>query len=261
MTSLRTGRSRFSPWLLAVVIAGLLSAQERRPQPVEAKQKQRIVQSGTGYVGVDPKQPYRPIPLNRVEPRESIFSFYLRVMNPRQIRWGDELNWRLAILSEQSAENPYFRLCAFQLALIIMLLTVCWLWWDKLRQVKWVAAECLADAINAKAAAESRAIDAVAVHNRHLEACNRVVENQQSGAASAGSLADLQHELAALRAENAQLKAQAEDRAEVRAQLEARLRGVEERQQRAPESPNAELMARLARAEAQLANRPKRTGE
>ena len=113
---------------------GLALAQEAAQPRPQSKQKQekRVVQSGTGCVGVDPKQPYRPIPLNRVEPRESIFSFYLRVMNPRQVHWGDELKRRLDTLSEQSVENPYFRLCAFQLALISMLLTVCWLWWDKL---------------------------------------------------------------------------------------------------------------------------------
>jgi hypothetical protein len=56
----------------------------------------RYVESGKGVVGVNPAQPYRPIPVNSAQPRDSIFTFYLRVLNPRQINWGTE-NSRRAI--------------------------------------------------------------------------------------------------------------------------------------------------------------------
>ena len=66
-------------------------------------------------------------------------------------------------------------------ALIVFLMVLCWVWWDKMRQIKWVAAECLADAINAKRIAEDRALEAIGLYNRHIEQCNRVIESQESG--------------------------------------------------------------------------------
>jgi hypothetical protein len=36
-------------------------------------------------VQVDPKQPYRPVPANRAQTRNSIFEFCLKALNPRQI--------------------------------------------------------------------------------------------------------------------------------------------------------------------------------
>ena len=102
----------------------------------------------------------------------------MRVLNPRQINWGTEIDRRLANLREQSIGNPYFRLASFQLGLIVILLLLCWVWWDKMRQIKWVAAECLTDALNARMLAERRAVDAIDRHNRHIELCNRVIEGQ-----------------------------------------------------------------------------------
>ena len=141
----------------------------------------RYVESGSGVVAVNPAQPYRPIPVGAVAPRDSIFGFYLRVLNPQQINWGTEIDRRLANLREQSVGNPYFRLASFQLGLIVILLMLCWVWWDKMRQIKWVAAECLTDALNARTIAESRALEAIDRHNRHIELCNRVIEGQSSG--------------------------------------------------------------------------------
>jgi len=245
--------------VLALLAAGgFAQTAQQTPSPQQQK-SQRVVQSGAGYVGMDPKQPYRPIPLNRVEQRESIFSFYLRVMNPRQIRWGDEIKRRLDILSEQSVENPYFRLCAAQLALIIVLLTVSWLWWDKLHQVKWVASECLADAINARLMAELRTLDAIERHNRHMESCNRVVDGVTSAAgvtASGATITELQDDLVRAKAEAARLEAEHEQSIAASVRMEERLRHLEEIMNAPANEPNADLLARLARAEAQLAKQP-----
>ena len=68
------------------------------------------MESGSGVVAVNPAQPYRPMPVGAAAPRDSIFGFYLRVLNPRQVNWGTEIDRRLANLREQSIGNPYFRL-------------------------------------------------------------------------------------------------------------------------------------------------------
>ena len=227
----------------------------------------RYVESGRSVVGVNPAQPYRPIPVNSAQPRDSIFTFYLRVLNPRQINWGTEIDRRLANLREQSVGNPYFRLASFQLGLIILLLMLCWVWWDKMRQIKWVAAECLADAINAKRIAEDRALEAIGLYNRHIEQCNRVIESQESGLPGASptdtwrqEVLTLKNKLTAEEAKSMRLQKALEDREALQAGLEQRLRQLETLVQERQNGANAELVARLQRAESQLGDKktPKR---
>lgn len=234
----------------------------RKEATAPASGRVRRVQSGSGVVAVDPEQPYRPIPINSAQPRETIFEFYLRALNPRQIRWGEEIDRRLAVLADQSVGNPYFRLCAFQMALIVFLLMVCWLWWDKMRQIKWVAAECLTDSINGKRIADSKALEAIGRYNRHIEMCNRVIESQESGIAAGDGteewqqrVRDLQTQLTTERAKSAQLEADLREREKHHTQLERRLQQLEQTVRDRQGVANAELVARLQRAEADLANR------
>ena len=101
-------------------------------------------------------------------------------------------------------------------------------------------------------------VEAITAHNRHMEACNRVIEQELSGIGkpvSSGLGLDvekLQNDLAAARAETERLNAEIRDRDEKLAKQEDRLRVIESKMAKAPESPNAELIARLQRAEAQL---------
>ena len=243
-------------------------AAPKSEAPKTAEPQIHYVESGSGVVGVNPAQPYRPIPLGATAPHESIFGFYLRVLNPRQINWGTVIDERLANLRDQSVSNPYFRLSAFQLGLIVFLLLLCWVWWDKMRQIKWVAAECLTDALNARALAEARAIEAIERHNRHIESCNRVIEGQASGIGGSAdgnnaalTIRELQTELAASRASSARLEHELEQSKADHAQLEERLAALEAQLKRRSASPDAELVARLERAESELASRKgKRAG-
>ena len=254
----------------ALLICELAGAQQTaappaangKAAPKTAQPPVHYVQSGSGVVAVNPNQPYRPIPANRAQSQETIFEFYLKVLNPRQINWGDEIDRRLAALSEQSIGNPYFRLCAVQIALILFLVTVCWLWWDKMRQIKWVAAESLTDAINAKRVADRKALEAIAQYNRHIEMCNRVIEGQESGIVGGKGTSDwqrevrdLQTQLATERTHSAKLDAELKHRDETQAQLERRLAQMETLMLERQNGTNAELLARLQRAEAELANR------
>jgi hypothetical protein len=220
------------------------------------------VEIGSGAVTVNPAQPYRPIPVNGTQPRESIWEFYLKALNPHQIHWGDEIDRRLAVLAEQSIGNPYFRVCAFQTGLILVILLICWLWWDKTREIKWVAAECLTDAINAKRLADQRALEAIDRHNRHIEMCNRVIEGQESGVGGGQGGADwqrevrdLQTQLATERTQSARLDAELKKRDEFQTQLERRIAQMESAMGDRQNGANSELVARLQRAEAELAKR------
>jgi hypothetical protein len=225
----------------------------------------RYVESGSGVVAVNPAQPYRPMPVGAAAPRDSIFGFYLRVLNPQQINWGTEIDRRLATLREQSVGNPYFRLASFQLGLIVILLMLCWVWWDKMRQIKWVAAECLTDALNARTHAESRALEAIDRHNRHIELCNRVIEGQASGIGgttdsgnAALTVRELQTELAASRANCARLQHELEQNKVEQAQVDGRLAALETELKRKAAHPDPDLVARLERAESELAGKKDR---
>jgi hypothetical protein len=255
------------------LICGLAVAQQavdsqRMPEgkgetaPRETEAPDNRVQSGASTVGVNPAQPYRLIPVGGTQPRESIWEFYLKALNPHQIHWGDEIDRRLTALGEQSIGNPYFRVCAFQTGLILVLLLICWLWWDKTREIKWVAAECLTDAINAKRIADQRALEAIDRHNRHIEMCNRVIEGQESGVGGGQGasdwqreIRDLQTQLATERTQSARLDAELKKRDEFQTQLERRLAQMESAMGDRQNGANSVLVARLQRAEAELAKR------
>jgi hypothetical protein len=260
----------------AALICGLAVAQqpadpERAPEvkgktaPRETEALDKGMESGAGAVTVNPAQPFRPIPASGTQPRESIWEFYLKAPNPREIRWGDEIDRCLAVLAEQSIGNPYFRVCAFQTGLILVLLLICWLWWDKTREIKWAAAECLTDTINAKRIADQRALEAIDRHNRHIEMCNRVIEGQDSGVGGGQGAADwqreirdLQTQLATERTQSARLDAELKKRDEFQAQLERRLAQMESVMGDRQNGASSELVARLQRAEAELGR--KKTG-
>jgi hypothetical protein len=232
------------------------AAAQTKASQKDARKPIRVVESGSGLVGVNPDQPYRPIPLNRTQPRQTIFEFYLRALNPRQIRWGDVIDQRLAQLSAQSIENPYFRMCALQLALVLALMLVCWLWWDKLQQVKWIAAECLADAINAKLIADQHAFEAIGQYNRHIESCNRVIESGEIGGTVhvnkwKEELLESQRELAQSKSEVARLRGELTRRDEMMTSLSSRVADMEALIEKKA-NENAATVARLQRAETQL---------
>lgn len=251
-----------------LVAALLLPATMSSQEPTSpTKEKSRSVNKQAA-VTADPARPYRPIPVGPSRPQETIFEFYFKALNPRKIHWGDEIDKRIQQFLDQSIRNPYFRFCAVQMGVILMLLALCWAWWDKLRQTNWITAEWLADAINAKRMSDQRAMDAIAAYNRHMESCNRVVEEQTSGIGkSIGygpnfDMEKLQNDLAASRAEVERLNAQIQDRDAKLARQEARIQAIETKVAQANDSSKAELIARLERAEAQLNNQgPRRAAK
>lgn len=259
--------------ILIAVMLFFQSAGAQPPAPVDGKQKGagkksqpqlRHVESGSGVVAVDPKQPYRPLPANRTQQRETIFEFYLRTLNPRRIDWGQEIDRRMAVLAEQSALNPYFRFSALQMAVILLLTLISWLWWDKMRQIKQVAAESLTDAINAKRIADQKALDAIAQYNRHIEMCNRVIEHEESGIPTgAGSeelrrdLHEAQTQLTNEKAKTLKLETDLKNREDIQRTLESRIRQLEQTMSERQGGANAELVARLQRAEAELNSQKK----
>jgi hypothetical protein len=198
----------------------------------------------------------------QARPRETIFEFYLRALNPHRVHWGNEIDDRIEKLAEQSVLNPCFHLSAIQTGLILALLLVCWVWWDKMGQIKWLAAACLADALNAKRIAEQKALQAIEHYNRHIAVCNRVIEGEESGLPGTNSVdawrqevLSLKNKLTAEEAKTLRLQKSLEDREGLQVGLEERLRQLEAVLQERQGEVSAELIARLQRAEAQLSSR------
>lgn len=247
--------------LFAIFLLPATTSSQEPTSPTPEKSRSVNKQAA---VTADPARPYRPIPVGPSRPQETIFEFYFKALNPRKIHWGDEIDKRIEQFVDHSIRNPYFRFCAVQMGVILMLLALCWAWWDKLRQTNWITAEWLADAINAKRMSDQRAMDAIAAYNRHMESCNRVVEEQTSGIGkSIGygpkfEMEKLQNDLAASRAEVERLNAQIQDRDAKLARQETRIQAIETKVAQAHDSSKAELIARLERAEAQLNNQAPR---
>lgn len=255
---------RASITLAILITTFLLPVTMSSQEPTSPTTEKGRSVSKQAAVTADPARPYRPIPVSPSRPQETIFEFYFKALNPRKIHWGDEIDKRIEQFVDHSIRNPYFRFCALQMGVIFMLLALCWAWWDKLRQTNWITAEWLADAINAKRMSDQRAMDAVAAYNRHMESCNRVVEEQTSGIGKAigygpkFEMEKLQNDLAASRAEVERLNAQIQDRDAKLARQEARIQAIETKVAQAHDSSKAELIARLERAEAQLNNQAPR---
>ena len=92
--------------------------------------------------------------------------------------------------------------------------------------------------------------------------CNRAIETQKSGIplAKTGSdwqreIRELQESLAAERTQRARAEAELKTREELQTQLEQRLSQMESVMQQKRDDANSELVARLQRAEAELAGK------
>lgn len=255
---------------LVALVCSVAVAQPGKPDAKNSPNHQpaiRYVENGSGVVGVNPAQPYRPIPVGRAgKPRETIFDFYLRVLNPRRINWGDEIDRRMARLHEQSTGNPYFRLAAVQSVVIVLLLMVCWAWWDKARRIKWIAAQGITDALNLRLHAEARAIEAIEQHNRHMESCTRAIEGQASGIGQQSNdeyerrIQRLQGELQDSKAECEGLKDKLKQSDDSRQNFEKRVAALES-QVVNREREVADLSARVVRAESGIAAGKSVTGK
>lgn len=249
---------------VAVFILSVAAPVLAQDQPKQNGQPPATSAPGTpSGVIVDPAQPYRPLSSGQSKQQQkTIFEFYFERLNPRNVHWGDEIDRRVANLIDSSVRNPYFRYSAVQTGINLILVVLCWAWWDKLRQTKWIVAEQLTGALNAKRYADYRAAEAIAAHNRHMESCNRVIEENGSGFAggrSAGEwqeeIAGLQRQLAAERSLVASLEADVKRRTELQAQVESRVTQLEKLVQERRDTNNSELLARLERAESQLGSR------
>jgi hypothetical protein len=190
-----------------------------------------------------------------VSPWEAIVNYF----NPNLDlgRWWEQ---RRAAWLDNAAYNPYFWY-AFWLTMIVMIswIAIYSIQTDRVRETWELAAE-VSDALRYAEYCKRNAERAIARHNKHVELCNRVVEFKRSGMVTPETAhvenfrAELEKATAdktALQLDNQRLQEEINRKSAEMQSLTQRVTAAEERFAQAPQSANAELVARINRLEAE----------
>ena len=135
--------------------------------------------------------------------KEDFFTSSTKLVNKSDVDYGAMLERRRQAFLDASAGNPFFWYSALTTALLMVLMFAYGVRVMDEKRKLWRAAEILNDVWNDAQYARATADTAIERHNRHMEACNRVIEAQLSGRPSPAALetTDARNELTRVRAE------------------------------------------------------------
>ena len=135
--------------------------------------------------------------------KEDFFTSSTKLVNKSDVDYGAMLERRRQAFLDASAGNPFFWYSALTTALLMALMFAYGVRVMDEKRKLWRAAEILNDVWNDAQYARATAGTAIERHNRHMEACNRVIEAQLSGRPSPAALetTDARNELTRVRAE------------------------------------------------------------
>ena len=135
--------------------------------------------------------------------KEDFFTSSTKLVNKTNVDYGAMLERRRQAFLDASAGNPFFWYSALTTALLMALMFAYGVRVMDEKRKLWRAAEILNDVWNDAQYARATADTAIERHNRHMEACNRVIEAQLSGRPSPAALetTDARNELTRVRAE------------------------------------------------------------
>jgi hypothetical protein len=110
----------------------------------------------------------------------------LKQFNPDNINYGAWIEEKRREFIENRIRNSYFlySLCA-TLALVV-LTAVCVKWRVDHRRAMWITAEMMADLYNQDSYSRQIAHETIDRYNKHIERCNRAVEDEEAGIATVG---------------------------------------------------------------------------
>ena len=168
----------------------LASGQPAPPSPHRADRTQAA--GGSQQADERPKQQ-----------KEDFFTSSTKLVNKTDVDYGAMLERRRQAFLDASAGNPFFWYSALTTALLMALMFAYGVRVMDEKRKLWRAAEILNDVWNDAQYARATADTAIERHNRHMEACNRVIEAQLSGRPSPAALetTDARNELTRVRAE------------------------------------------------------------
>jgi len=197
----------------------------------------------------------------------SFWEFWLSRFNPRNVNYGALLEQKRRAFLQQVGTNPYFWFAFSEYAVICLLVLYVAKGRIDRKDMEWEAASFMADLANYAEYCKQNALEAIQKHNQHIEACNRVIEAEETGRpiTPAGSGEDWKAEMETLRekadtleTENARLKAQLEEKGANLSALSARVdelaraRDGKANGAGANPNPNLDLVARVNRLTAEL---------
>ena len=112
----------------------------------------------------------------------------LKQFNPDNVDYGKWVAQQRRKLIELLVKNPYF-LYSFWITVALLVATaVCAKQWIDHRRAMWITAEMMADLYNQDAYSRQVAREAIERFNKHIERCNRAIEQGETNpAAAAGS--------------------------------------------------------------------------
>jgi hypothetical protein len=172
--------------------------------------------------------------------KEDFFTSSTKLVNKTDIDYGAMLERRRQAFLDASAANPFFWYSALTTALLMVLMFAYGVRVMDEKRKLWRAAEILNDVWNDAQYARVTAETAIERHNRHMEACNRVIEAQLSGRPSPAALetTDARNELTRVRgeldsvdSERKLLKAKLDEKEKLVDDLSVRLSALEKGEQ------------------------------
>jgi hypothetical protein len=127
-----------------------------------------------------PCAPARPLQQSH-SGRDTWYEFLVKQFNPSNSNYGAWIERRRHALLEATAKTPYFWYSASVTAgMLFMLLAYTKLYLDHRRSMR-ITSEMMADLYNHDLHSRQAAREAIDRHNRHIEQCNRALENAESG--------------------------------------------------------------------------------
>jgi hypothetical protein len=109
----------------------------------------------------------------------------LKQFNPGDVDYGRWVEQERRKLFELLLKNPYF-LYSFSITVALLLAaTACAKQWVDHRRAMWITAEMMADLYNQDAYSRQIAQEAIEQFNKHIERCNRAIEQGETNAGAA----------------------------------------------------------------------------
>lgn len=122
------------------------------------------------------------------------YEFMLRQFNPSDNDWGSWIEQRRRQFVQTKMKNPYFLYSLSASLALLAAAGVCTKMWIDHRRTMWITAEMMADVLNQDSYSRKIAQEAIDRYNRHIERCNRAIENSDAKTTS-GEIDQLRTEL------------------------------------------------------------------
>lgn len=169
----------------------------------------------TSVPGVWAQTPRRPY-----QGRNTWYEFLLKQFNPHDLDYGARLEKRREAFLQSTFREPHFWYSlSVTMALLFLLAAYTKLYLDHRRDLR-ITAEMMADIYTHDLHSRQAAHDAIEKYNRHIEACNRAIEADESKESRPGWCEPMTENLKAeLQRVGAQLEATTQDRNKLQEEL------------------------------------------